>query len=206
VITLERAASQGFPNEADRLLALTYLASAYEALRNLTDARRTLRDLLTDHPEVTFDPALFPPSFLRLVSQVKRNLPARAKVSTPLVVESAPALPSPTAPVASTVETPNPVALQPSRPSPPPTVQRATGVYLLAGGAAAAFIAAAVFGVINFSLRSQDHASQVGPFTVHSLTLAQANAANRDGQVAVGLAGAGAALSGGAIAWDFLSR
>jgi hypothetical protein len=205
VIGLERALSEGFSNEDDRISALTYLASAYEALRNVPDARRTLRELLTDHPELTFDPALFPPSFLRLVSQVKRDLPVRAKAPMP-AVEPSLAVVAPPSPALSTVKEPSPVPLQALRLSPAPAAPRPTGVYVLAGAAAAAVIAAAVFGGLDYSLRSSDHTTQVGTFTVHSLTVAQANAANRDGEIAVGLAGAGAALAGGAIAWDFVPR
>jgi hypothetical protein len=199
IISLSRALDRGISNDDDVVAALTYLASAYEARNDLQATRRTLKQLLMSHRDLTFDPALFPPSFLHIVAQVKHNLPAEAVASpgapAPPVAASSLAPLTPAQPQNSVAAslTASPAAAPPKRP---------VGIYLLAGGSAAALAAAAVVGSVSWSLRSQDHTAQVGGVTTHTITYSQASAANRDATVAYALTGVGAGLLGAAVVWE----
>jgi hypothetical protein len=62
--------------DPERATARLYLAASLHALGELAEARIQLEELARNHPEQAVDPALFPPSFIELAAQARRQVEA----------------------------------------------------------------------------------------------------------------------------------
>ena len=75
VSALKSSLDKGIADPGERTRARLYLASSYEAEGQLDPARQVLKEMFQADRAIPIDPALFPPSFVKLAEDVRHQLP-----------------------------------------------------------------------------------------------------------------------------------
>jgi hypothetical protein len=82
VSALKTALEKGVADPSERASARMYLASSYEAQGQIDPARGVLKQLFEADPAIPIDPALFPPSFVKLAEEVRHQAPPASAQSS----------------------------------------------------------------------------------------------------------------------------